>query len=301
MVTKYVEPVITAVIAAYNPSLDQLIALVMALEAQVSNMVIIDDGSSFDVKREFERRYSGNKVYFVNSGVNSGIAAAQNVGILHARKLGSDFLVLFDQDSLPDPGMVFRLVDEYSRLKSAGENIAALGPSYQSSENTPFRRVVGLRIRRLKCSPGSVVKVDYLIASGCLIPMWVLDDVGLMNEQLFIDYVDIEWGLRASSFGYVSYGVCDAKMAHVIGQSSVTFFGQVFAMHSPSRRYYMTRNGVWLCIYGDFPFSIKFAQLFSLLVRSIFCFLYSKNRLLDARMILKGVRDGLLGRLGKIV
>ena len=56
--------------------------------------------------------------------------------------------------------------------------------------------------------------MDYLIPSGCLIPMSVLDKMGGMRDDLFIDYVDIEWGLLASHHGFQSYGVCTTHKHH---------------------------------------------------------------------------------------
>jgi hypothetical protein len=40
--------------------------------------------------------------------------------------------------------------------------------------------------------------VDYLIASGCLMPAAVLRSVGLMNVDLF-SYVGLEWGRAKTS------------------------------------------------------------------------------------------------------
>ncbi len=38
------------------------------------------------------------------------------------------------------------------------------------------------------------VEADFLIASGCLTPIESFDAIGLLNDDMFIDYVDIEWG-----------------------------------------------------------------------------------------------------------
>lgn len=71
-----------------------------------------------------------------------------------------------------------------------------IGPRYidERQNNQPlFLQIGGLKAKRQYDGVnGSVVDVDYLIASGCLILVNVLKDAGLMNEDLFIDYVDIE-------------------------------------------------------------------------------------------------------------
>jgi rhamnosyltransferase len=44
----------------------------------------------------------------------------------------------------------------------------------------------------------------------------VLDVVGGMNDSLFIDYVDIEWCLRAKNLGYEILGCYRALMNHYL-------------------------------------------------------------------------------------
>src|SRR5690606_10075289 len=103
------------------------------------------------------------------------------------------------------------------------------------------------RVRRQTCSADTaVVEVDYVIASGCLIPFDVIETVGGMQEELFIDYVDIEWGLRAQHQGLQSLGVCAAVMQHQLGEKPIRFRGRLIPVHSPLRHYYHFRNAVWL-------------------------------------------------------
>jgi len=64
-----------------------------------------------------------------------------------------------------------------------------------------------------------MIETDYVVSSGALIPLAVLDQVGMMDESLFIDYVDSEWGLRAKSRGHLSFGICAAQMVHCLGMS----------------------------------------------------------------------------------
>jgi rhamnosyltransferase len=47
------------------------------------------------------------------------------------------------------------------------------------------------------------VEASFLIASGCLISLDVIKNVGYMDEGLFIDYVDVEW-----SFGLNQWLFC---------------------------------------------------------------------------------------------
>jgi rhamnosyltransferase len=123
----------------------------------------------------------------------------------------SDYVILFDHDSLPAPDMVPRLVKAAEAKVAEGYKVGSLGPRYvdpRQSNPPPFILIRGLRLERRTCgSSDDIVEVDYLISSGCLIPMSTLREVGPMREDLFIDYIDIEWGLRAKAKGFQSFGV----------------------------------------------------------------------------------------------
>jgi len=232
-----------AVIVTYQPTLDVLDKLIGALSSQVARIVVVDNGSHADMDA-WRASLEVTNVELLKLGENKGIATAHNVGIDWARKQGAQFVLLMDQDSLPAPNMVELL----HTAISANPLAAAAGPRYfdqRKNNPPPFIRFNGLSMERCACHTlDTVVPVDYVISSGCLIPMAVLDKVGGMRDDLFIDYVDIEWGLRARHFGFQSYGVCAAHMQHSLGDAPMNFFGRQIPLHSPLRHYYFFRNAV---------------------------------------------------------
>ncbi|MCV5831057.1 hypothetical protein OFN28_30780, partial [Escherichia coli] len=60
--------------------------------------------------------------------------------------------------------------------------------------------------KNLEADSTGCVDVDHLIASGSLIPVDVFEKIGGMDDSLFIDYVDVEWSLRARYQGLRCYG-----------------------------------------------------------------------------------------------
>ena len=198
--------------------------------------------------------------------------------------------------------MIARLVEAHDRMAAAGGRVAAVGPRYTDARHNnppPFIRFEGLRLVRCRQhGHESVVAVDYLVSSGCLMPMRTLAEVGDMNADLFIDYVDIEWGLRAKSRGYQSFGAFDATMTHHLGEDPLSWFGRSVPLHSPTRHYYLFRNAVWL--YGQPwpPRNWKVVDAWRLLLKFGFYALYAAPRWRHVTSMLAGVRDGLRGRMG---
>ncbi|RMD68156.1 MAG: glycosyltransferase, partial [Gammaproteobacteria bacterium] len=160
------------------------------------------------------------------------MAAAQNVGIRWCKRQGCRYVLFLDQDSIPHPSMVKGLLQALNRLVAQGQRIAAVGPRYRDPRTGATSRFIRFgwgRTRPVPC--GDIVPVDFLIASGMLVPMSTLEAVGGMDEGLAIDHVDTEWLLRARALGYRPYGVCAAWMEHQLGEGGTRWLGRVIPRH----------------------------------------------------------------------
>jgi len=297
------EATVVCVIVTYDPDHARLQQLLAAVTPQVARIVVVDNGSA-DSRLGWLRGLAGPALTLVELGSNKGVAAAQNAGLVEARNGPCSHVLLLDHDSVPAATMVAELLNACRKVRPAGRGVGAVGPRYldQRLDNPPpFIRVRGLRVHRCPCpTADTIVEVDYLIASGSLIPLSTLDEVGAMAEELFIDYVDIEWGLRARRMGFQSYGVCAALMAHDLGEAPVSFLGRSLPMHSALRHYYHFRNAVWLYRSRGLPLHWKFADGCRLVLRYGFYTLFAHPRRQHLRMMTKGIADGLRGRLGAI-
>jgi len=294
---------VVAIVVSYQPDLDALSILLTTLSTQVEQIVVVDNGSDIDVVGWLAERQDV-RVHGLCLGDNLGIATAQNAGIAWAREHGAHYVVLFDQDSEPAPDMIEQLVDATERMAAQGYAVAAVGANHldvQRGNPPPFIRVRRLRVERYSCTePDAIVLVDYLISSGCLIPMATLDVVGGMTEDLFIDYIDIEWCMRAKHRGYQSFGACGAIMQHRIGDAPLSFCGRKFPLHSPLRHYYLFRNAVWMYRQKWPPLHWKFSDGYRLFLKYGFYALFTKSRLEHLHMMSLGIWHGLRGRSGRL-
>lgn len=291
-----------AVVISYRPDLPALLALVGALRDQIGFTYIIDNGSDAHDLALLRQNMDCERVELVELGRNTGVATAQNRGIAKAVAAGAQFVLLFDQDSLPESDMVSRLLACVVQQRSIGVKVAAVGPRYTDERQDnppPFIRVRNGRLLRHRCESSSdIVEVDYLVSSGCLIPVEALKAVGPMREELFIDYIDIEWGLRATDAGWRCFGCCGARMMHRLGDEPIRRFGQEFPARSPLRHYYMMRNAVWLYIHSSLRLDWKLADGLRFPLRFGFYALFATPRSTHLRMMLRGIWHGLRGRLG---
>lgn len=294
-------PRTTAVVVTYHPDRERLSALLTALASQVSAMVLVDNGSEPEIVTWLKEEEASVGFHLRLLGENRGVAAAQNSGIKVAQELQSEYVVLFDHDSLPASEMIPRLIEAAEKKKAEGWKVASVGPRYvdqRQNNPPPFIRVVGLRLERRACETSdAVVEVDYLISSGCLIPMETIHAVGPMREDLFIDYVDIEWGLRARAHGYQSFGVCGAEMSHSLGEDPIPFLGKKFPNHSPERHYYHFRNASRLYREPWVPFNWKLVDALRLVMKFGFYSLFAQPRQRHFSMMARGIYEGLSAQM----
>jgi rhamnosyltransferase len=296
-----------AVIVCFEPVIDELSMLLSRLVTQVEGIVIIDNGSSnaADLKATINRLTNDPTALKIISeylASNVGLAAAQNVGIGLSKDCTATHVILFDQDSLPATDMLTKLKNAEQGLLLQGIDVAAVGPCYfdeRQKNPPPFISIIGLRLIRHSCeNRDSPIPVDYLIASGALIRIAVLDHVGQMRADFFIDYIDIEWGLRARKAGFFSFGVCDAKMSHCLGDSPLVWRGRSIPLHSPLRHYFHFRNAVRLYCERNAPVNWKLVDGYRLVLKFGFYSLCAKPRLKHFTSMLAGIRDGLFSRSG---
>lgn len=294
---------VCAVIVTFLPDLPALQRLLAAILPQVDRVVMVDNGTPGAVFDRFCVRAQSDKVVILREPQNTGLAAAFNSGIFWARAREYPQVLLLDQDSEPAQGMVGTLMQALTSSAS-GLKVAAVGPRFHDARedrDAPFVRVgFPLNCKVYDSGTDGLVPCDFLISSGSLLSMAALAEIGLMDERLFIDNVDLEWSFRARAKGYTLIGVCAARMHHRLGQGRLHLplgLGRI-KVHDPIRLYYIMRNrlllyrmkhtpGVWIA--QDLPRAVVKFLLFALLI---------SPRRQHVRLMLTGLRDGLLGRSG---
>ena len=297
-------PEVCAIVVTYRPDPTVLGHLIEAIAPQVGGLIVVDNGSPPGVAAAIAHRPSVAKCEHLELGDNFGIAFAQNRGIDWARGNGFRYVLLLDQDSEPRADMVEMLLRAHDAATRLGK-VSAVGPKYvdrQRGFSSHFVRFGGLKFRRIFCDASAdLVETDFLISSGALISLATLDDVGGMDEGLFIDHVDTEWFLRARSMGYRSYGACAAEMLHSLGNDTIRIplLNRNVPVHSPLRHYYVFRNSLILMRRAYAPRAWRRNDVFRLVGAFCLFMLLAPDRLERLRMIVRGVGDGLRNRAGR--
>ena len=289
---------VIAVVVTYKPNTEEFARLLACLAPQVQHTVIVDNTEVEPITVPA----SNPQVTWLNLRRNTGIGHAQNLGIVHAKQLGATHILLMDQDSLPLENMVQCQLETLATKLSS--DVAAVGPlcrDIKTGISSPLIQRRGWRIRRIHAqSLTSPVQVEYIPASGTLIPLPILERVGLMRADYFIDKVDVEWCLRARQMGMSIWVDPCNVMQHDQGVRAVQIFGRTLYIGADFRGYFHVRNSVAMALRANIP---MFWRLDSLLKTLPCVVLYAAaartGRLRITGILLRAVFDGLFGRMGK--
>jgi rhamnosyltransferase len=281
---------VCAVIVSYNPPLE-ILGNMAALRSQVRSIVVVDNGSSeqnLAMLRDGQSKYDFK---LIENGCNLGIAAALNVGVREVKARGCCWAALFDQDSRVEPGFIDLMLDVLEDAPNPLQ-VGIVCPLYVDRQN-------GMVLPILRSKEGEILSA---MTSGSLIPVKLFDQLGTFNETLFLDYVDIEFCLRSRRAGYRIVQSPRAVLYHSQGRMTLhRLAGRWFAStnHSAARRYYITRNRLWVLgrFFGDWAWSPKEAR--SMILETIKIVLVEPDRLKKLKNTVLGLADALRGRMGK--
>ena len=243
---------VAAVVVIFNPD-DRFKKLLLSVIEQVDKIWIINNQPNFDVDKFITNGQveCEDKTTVIENKQNIGLAAAQNQGIKLALADGLDWVLLLDQDSILDKAFVKNMLHA-AHVYDNEEHIGFLTPRHESDDGSPsvptYSKGLFLKPKRYHMN---LTEIDdsllFGMASVSFIPNKRFEEIGLMREDFWIDYIDYEFSFRVRKQGYKILGVGGARLNHRLGiTQQIKVLGKTFSyqVHPAFRRYTIYRNRV---------------------------------------------------------
>ncbi|HEV2510842.1 rhamnosyl transferase [Bosea sp. (in: a-proteobacteria)] len=282
-------------IVIYHPPFAALQSLVSSLADDVSTVAIYANSPvSGEQQQALEEAAGSAELMILRPGLNRGLGAAYNAFCHLAKARDSEFLLLLDQDSTPEPGMAAALMATHRRLASCGEKPAIVGPQPIAPEGKKMRLAIAAR-----AGQDEPLRTRFVISSGSLIRLSALAAIGDFRSDYFIDAIDIEWCLRAVAAGYSIWVDPAVPMPHRLGQGVIRLpLGLLLTNQPPRRLYTYIRNQLAMLRLRHVPARHKIKFLVSLPVRLAVYLAHHRFSSDCVAALANGLRDGVLGRMG---
>ncbi|MTJ11524.1 glycosyltransferase [Anabaena sp. UHCC 0187] len=297
---------VAAYITCYQDieSVNRCIQAIEAQSIQVTAIYIVDNSDKpllLNDKNQLLRIHH----YPKNIGISEGLVKA----LAWAINQEYDFLWTFDQDSILTPNCLEILLTTYHKLSEQDNyKIGIIAPT---AFDTRISKVVESVVfandhfRGIKHNHNvDFYECDAPITSGSLISLAAAKTISSPCADLFIDGIDLDYGLRLRQKGFHNLIVTKAIMHHNFGSPiQIKFLNQYryIQEYSALRYYYICRNHTYL----ETRFSQGYYRLTSLmrrikymLVKILLIMLYDlEDKHLKIWACLLGTYHGLIGNL----
>lgn len=284
------------VVALYRPTEEHLGQLA-AVRASCHDVVAVDNSPAPDPGLHEHLRRQGMRV-IVNRN-DGGLAGAYNRGARALLAAGSDVIFLLDQDSRIDESFFAEMMCACSGLDTdtflVGPKIYEIHLARCMPVFPPGRRFP--RPRRIDGEREGLFPTLFVISSGSAISAPAYRRLGAFREDYFIEYIDIEYGLRAASREVPVYVNAAVTMRQTTGR--IERHGRLFTTnHEAWRRYYGARNAVHCLRLYRSRWGLHWLSGALAIHQALCVSLFERQKLAKIAAIACGYLDGRRGRLG---
>lgn len=178
-------------------------------------------------KIDFKDDYN-NKLILIQANENKGFAAGNNIGIKYSL-LRNDFdsIILLNNDTVIHFEAISKLIDA---KRTYGEKAIYGGKIFYYNKpdviwydggyfNEWTARASHKNISKGQLNSGYIKEVNFITFCYVLIPKYVIENAGLLDERYFMYNEDLDYCIKVHKLGFKQYYVSDSMIWHKIGGS----------------------------------------------------------------------------------
>jgi hypothetical protein len=257
--------------------------------------IVVDNNSTDGSIERLQADFPACK--FIRNRKNYGFAGGNNVGIKAALDMGCEFIWMINNDVVVETHALRKMVEH----AEADPAVGIVGSKVYYFDDPGVLSFAGGLVNKWT-GVGSHIgigevdegqydfprEVDYIIGCNLLIKRACVEDIGKLDESLFLYYEETDWAARAKQRGWKVFYVPVPGVWHRIGASS--------SQPSLAMSYYLSRNRLYF-VKRNYPYHLPIA----LLASPRYCIVNHilKRRWKHLEMCLFAYRDFFLNRMGE--
>lgn len=220
-------PLVYVIILNWNQPVRTSQCVTSIFQSDYSNyeVIVVDNGSDESRYNELIRLTKGYTLKLIRTPSNLGFSKGMNRGICYALENKARFILLLNNDTIIDKCMIRLMVQAFADNPSLG----ILGPVIYYLDDPQRVWFAGYHIKKpiyilrrglhVDKKDTEFVVVDFVNGCGMMIRAEVFERVGLLPEEYFMYYEDLEYCLNAGKAGWQVACLTTAKMWHVVSAS----------------------------------------------------------------------------------
>jgi GT2 family glycosyltransferase len=247
-------------------------------------IILIDNASRDQTGNMVKLRYPD--VQYVRLRENLGSAGGYREGIRLSVDSG-DFIYTLDDDVQLNPDTLSEIINGFHQLEEVSP--FRVGAVRSVGDGHPERVPTRLAICPWR---GTLFKTD------------IFREAGLPSPDYFLYGEDLEYSLRLAKKGYSFYwiptSICRERRRNRDGKARVDAFGKQYLRYQdPFRLYYAFRNEIFIYCKYKYMFNLVHTLMYAMKVMLMFLVTEGRSGKNSIKAIVKGMNDGLKGKLGK--
>ncbi len=179
-----------------------------ALDYPNREVVVVDNGSTDQSVSKIRAEYPD--ITLVGSKKNTGFAGGNNLGIKYANEKDADYYWLLNNDTVVEKDALSALVERMEENPAIGicgskliyyhqrDTVQALAGGQYNKWLGVSTNIGGQAAVDVEINPEEVEdRLDFVIGASMLVSREFIREVGLLNEEYFLYYEEIDWATRA--------------------------------------------------------------------------------------------------------
>lgn len=262
------------IVPVFGESVENISKRLRGLESRDISIVYVDNNQDSSMQL-YEDGFNQTVIPNRNVGL---VAGGFNRGIDFAVGAGAEIITLIDQDT-----EITR--DDIERL---GEALVEIGG----------RCIIGPEVadawkkNQQKASLQEVSPERILISAGTTFWSRYWEELGRMNENMGIDFVDHVWCSDARAKGFKLYKIRKVVIRQKFGERHMSAVCRILGMqfYRPKRHYYSLRSIGFLVRNENVPLRLKLGEVIRMTIKPWLWLVFEPRRKENAMMVVRGLK-----------
>ena len=281
------------------------IASLKGIQYSNYSIIVVDNASADGSGKALKELFP--EIVLLESEKNLGFAGGNNLGFDYALKNEFSYTLMLNNDTIVEPDFLTHLINHIDTHPEIG----AIQPRIHYDHNRQllwnggsyYSKIWGIFYSKSfnKLPPPNCLtlkEVDWITGCAFLIRSDVLKKAGLLSEQMFMYYEDVDLSLRIKALGYSLAYHGKSLIYHIAGYSSKSKTEGNEGFLNPLVHYYNVRNKIWVLK--------KYTPWYCILTTVLYNFIYLcgvmgyflvRRRFTKLRTVFNALIDGLKGQI----